>query len=224
MEKIIPQYHTFFNPILKALKTLGGSGSIKEINDKVIELSGFSNDVLERLHDPDSGNETEIEYRLAWARTYLKKFGLINNSSRGVWALTDKAENVQEVNPDEIMREVRDQLKRQERIAGTIPAGQRDDSKIDELYEDPQRFPEQELPEEDQSWRAQLHRVMIKGLEPAAFERLVQRILRESGFVQVEVTGKTGDGGIDGKGIARIHGLMSFHVIVICWEGQNPRL
>jgi restriction system protein len=57
---------------------------------------------------------------------------------------------------------------------------------------------------------------MTKKLDPAAFERLVQRLLRESGFVQVEVTGRTGDGGIDGKGIARIHGLMSFHVVFQC--------
>ena len=49
-----------------------------------------------------------------------------------------------------------------------------------------------------------------------AFERLVQRILRESGFTQVEVTGKSGDGGIDGKGIARINGFLSFHVLFQC--------
>jgi restriction system protein len=50
-------------------------------------------------------------------------------------------------------------------------------------------------------------------LAPDAFERLVQRLLRESGFTQVEVTGRSGDGGIDGRGIARINGLMSFHVL-----------
>jgi restriction system protein len=41
----------------------------------------------------------------------------------------------------------------------------------------------------------------------------VQRVLRESGFTQVEVMGRTGDGGIDGRGIVRIHRLMSFHVL-----------
>jgi restriction system protein len=41
-------------------------------------------------------------------------------------------------------------------------------------------------------------------------------MLRESGFVHVEVTGRTGDGGIDGKGIARINGFMSFHVLFQC--------
>lgn len=50
----------------------------------------------------------------------------------------------------------------------------------------------------------------------STFEKLVQRVLRESGFTQVEVTGRTDDGGIDGRGIARIHGLMSFHVLFQC--------
>ena len=104
---IIPQYHAFFNPLLKAFKALGGSGSIKELNDKVIELMGFSNVALEKMHDLEAGNETEIEYRLAWARTYLKKFGLIDNSSRGIWSLTKKAETVHEVSPEEVLKFVR---------------------------------------------------------------------------------------------------------------------
>jgi restriction system protein len=58
--------------------------------------------------------------------------------------------------------------------------------------------------------------MLTQTLTPAAFERLVQRVLRESGFIRVEVTGRTGDGGIDGRGIARIHGLMSFHVLFQC--------
>jgi restriction system protein len=57
---------------------------------------------------------------------------------------------------------------------------------------------------------------LTQNLAPAAFERLVQRLLRESGFTQVEVTGRSGDGGIDGRGIARINGLMSFHVLFQC--------
>jgi restriction system protein len=68
----------------------------------------------------------------------------------------------------------------------------------------------------EEPWRAELHRMLTKELAPAAFERLIQRLLREVGFVQVEVTGRAGDGGIDGKGIARVHGLMSFHVVFQC--------
>ena len=46
----------------------------------------------------------------------------------------------------------------------------------------------------------------------AAFERLCQRFLRESGFIEVEVTGRSGDGGIDGHGVVKLGGLLSFHV------------
>jgi restriction system protein len=69
-------------------------------------------------------------------------------------------------------------------------------------------------------WQEELLDVILK-MSPSAFERLVQRLLRESGFVQVEVTGQSGDGGIDGHGIMRLGGLLSFHVIFQAkrWKG-----
>ena len=76
-------------------------------------------------------------------------------------------------------------------------------------------------PDEDAVWRVKLHHILTKEIAPDAFERLVQRLLRESGFVQVEVTGRTGDGGIDGKGIAKIHYFMSFHVVFQCKRYQG---
>jgi restriction system protein len=68
----------------------------------------------------------------------------------------------------------------------------------------------------EEEWKQKLHAILTQKLTPAGFERLVQRLLRESGFTQVEVTGRSGDGGIDGKGIARINGFMSFHVLFQC--------
>jgi restriction system protein len=201
----IPQYHAFFNPVLRALKALGGSGSIKEIDDHVIDSMKFSNDAIEIMHDPEGGNKTEIEYRLGWARTYLKKYGLIDNSSRGVWSLTKKAESVHEVNPEQVIKHVREAAKARD---------------ADKQHKSKEELSNDENPE-IQSWRVELYKLLTKALDPPAFERLVQRLLRESGFIQVEVTGKTGDGGIDGKGIARIHGLMSFHVIFQCKRYQG---
>jgi restriction system protein len=75
---VIPQYQDLFNPILQALHELGGSGSIEEINNKVIEHQKFPAEIVDVLHG--EGSRTEIEYRLAWARTYLKKYGLLENS------------------------------------------------------------------------------------------------------------------------------------------------
>ena len=86
-----PTFDELMNPLLQALRILGGSGSIEEIYAKTVEVIGLSEEVLSQLHDPEKSSQTEVGYRLAWARTYLKKYGLLENSSRGVWSLTEKA-------------------------------------------------------------------------------------------------------------------------------------
>lgn len=72
-----------------------------------------------------------------------------------------------------------------------------------------------------EGWKADLIKVLQEKVSPEAFERLIQRVLREKGFSQVEVTGRSGDGGIDGKGIARINGILSFHIIFQCKRYKN---
>lgn len=193
-----PQYRDLFNHVIAALRDLGGSGTLDEINQRVIDQLGLPNDIVEQMHDPETSNQTELEYRLAWARTYLKKFGVIDNSTRGVWALTNKAEGIAQVDPREVVRAVQ-----------SMNAGRRERKKTTPVEDAPEAIED----ESQNDWRKKLFVLLTQNLTPAAFERLVQRLLRESGFMQVEVTGRSGDGGIDGKGIARIHGLMSFHVV-----------
>lgn len=190
----IPTFDRLMNPLIKALKELGGSGTIEEIDNKVTELAGLSDEQLAVLHNPDKGSQAEVEYRLAWTRTYLKKYGILENSSRGVWALTPKGRQTDEVDPQAVRRFVQDQAT--QRRASAI-VDERDEAEIQE------------------SWQDELLHTLLQ-MDPSAFERLVQRLLRESGFTQVEVTGRTGDGGIDGKGIMRLGGLLSFHVIFQC--------
>ena len=74
--------------------------------------------------------------------------------------------------------------------------------------------------EDSRSWREELLDVLLN-LHPSAFERLCQRILRESGFTEVNVTGRPGDGGIDGEGVLRIEGLISFPVKFQCKRWKN---
>lgn len=193
----LPTHEQLMNPLLRALRALGGSGSIEEIYDKVVELEKFPDEIVSQPHDPDRSNRTEVEYRLAWARTYLKKYGILENSSRGIWALTTKAKDIQTLNTQDVVRTVR-ALDKKDQNSGSEQVGAA-----------------REVPFE-QGWKQELHGLLTKTLSPAAFERLVQRLLRESGFKHVEVTGRSGDGGIDGRGIARVHGLMSFHVLFQC--------
>jgi len=107
-EAKVPTFDAFMNPVIQALKDLGGSGTIEEINYKASEIEGLSDEQLEVLHDPEKGGQTEVEYRLAWTRTYLKKYGVLENSSRGVWALTPKGRQLDRVNPSAVTRLARE--------------------------------------------------------------------------------------------------------------------
>lgn len=208
----MPTHDELMNPLLRALRELGGSGSVDEIYEKVAESLGASEEILSQPHNSETGNRTEIEYRLAWARTYLKKYGLLENSERGVWAISQSKADVKEINSREVVRFVNN-LNRERRAAQqNLING----DNIDALEQDIV-----DAPEEVQSWRAHLHTYLTRQLDPAAFERLIKRVLRESGFVHVEVTGRSGDGGIDGKGIARLHGFLSFHVVFQCKRYQG---
>ena len=208
MTNQMPTFDSLMNPLLDALFALGGSGSIDEIYEKVLELEKIDEDISSVPHNSEKSNQTEIAYRLAWARTYLKKYGFLENSSRGVWALTKLAKEQKHITPKDVVKRVREADKAQSKQKSQK-------AKNHQIELDDTDTPEA------QGWREELHHVLTKEMTPDAFERLTQRLLRESGFVQVEVTGRTGDGGIDGKGIARIHGFMSFHVIFQCKKYQG---
>lgn len=195
----IPTFDQMMNPVIEALRNLGGSGTIEEIGAQVSRIMDLSDEQLAVIHDPERGSQTEVEYRLAWTRTYLKKYGVLENSSRGVWALTPDGARRERVDPREVRRAVQEQRKHEDTETSAYDVGE----------------------EVAESWRDDLFRALLS-MDPSAFERLFQRVLRESGFVQVEVTGRTGDGGIDGHGIMRIGGLISFRVLFQCkrWKGS----
>ena len=201
-------------PTIQALKELGGSGNTEEIFRKVSDILSIPDDVLALPHGDTS--QSEVEYRLAWSRTYLKGAGLISNSARGVWALTSNEIEPDKIDPREIAQKInaanRSKLPKDTAIGPSstqtstpvgVPGGADPDA-----------------PEEVMVWHERLHKVLL-GLSPAAFERLAQRLLRESGFIDVEVTGRTNDGGIDGIGTARVSGFLSFRVLFQCKRYQG---
>jgi restriction system protein len=195
-EVTVPTYESMMNPLIQALKELGGSGTINEIDATVIEVMGLSDEVTEVLHNPEKGGQSEVEYRLAWTRTYLKNYGILENSSRGVWALTPAGRDTEAVDEKAVVKFVKDKHNKEQ--AKTISS----EDEFEEISE-------------ELTWQDELMSVLLE-MHPSAFERLSQRLLRESGFTQVIVTGKSGDGGIDGKGIMRLGGLLSFHVLFQC--------
>ena len=186
------KFDDLMNPCLQAIHALGGSGTNAEIEEEVARLLSLSEDEVNYIH---RGNVTKLDYLLRWARNYLKRAGILENSARGVWSLTEKGKKVKEIDKREIVRQVTAIDARRRK---TIEEDPDIDDEVEEL-----------------SWQDELLGV-IKSLPAASFERLSQRLLRELGFKNVEVTGRSGDGGIDGKGILNIGSIITFRVVFQC--------
>lgn len=198
----IPKYNDLLWPTLMAVRALGNTAKLEEIDERVIEMKGFTDEQMSVLHK--EGPRSEIEYRLAWARTYLKGMEALSNPSRGTWETTDLGKSLTE---DEIeprwksylaqLAEERKKKKRAAQEAGADP----------DLAAD-------EAADETDDWREELLQVLLK-MDPEAFEHLAKRLLRAAGFINASVTGGAGDGGIDGVGVYRLS-LVSFPVYFQC--------
>ena len=195
---------------VEALKDLGGSATIQELDERVIELEGVT-EAEQAFQMKNAENRPRVNYYLAWARTYLKRGNAVANSSRGVWALTESGSAVDCFAQT---KAIYDQVNLEERQKARAKRQANKDTKA------PIEETASEGPDVPDDWKSELLAVVGK-MHPSAFERLSQRLLREAGFTKVEVRGKSGDGGIDGLGILRVN-LVSFQVYFQCkrWIGS----
>jgi restriction system protein len=199
----LPAYSEYFYPAVAALKARGGSATIEELEQDVSEALRLSDDILAVPHG--DGARSQFQYELAWVRTYLKKVGAVENSERGVWSLTPLGAAMTEAQLREVPRRVRTETRRAKQAT----------DELEEPIESEGSSEEAEI-----IWKGRLIDALLN-IPSDAFERLCQRVLRESGFTKVEVTGRSGDGGIDGIGVLRVQ-LVSFHVLFQSkrWKGS----
>lgn len=203
-KNLSPTYTELIIPTYDALKQLGGSGTNNEIYERVIVDLNLSDEVLDEPH-LGSLNQSEVEYQLAWARTYLKNYGIIVNSARSVWSITSEYASELTVSAKEIVAFTVQKNAKKREMAKSNDKPEDDIDSNDDV----------EFPDEVKPWRQQLANV-LQNMDPYGFERLSQRLLRECGFTQVSVTKKSGDGGIDGTGKLKINGIVSFNVAFQC--------
>ena len=213
-EKRHPELPKLMLATIGALKAIGGSATIYELDEKIVDREDISE--LEQSYMMPNGKDHKLNYYLSWARTYLRRGGALENSSRGVWSLTEKGEYLNSLLQtqgiyDQVQREERERS-RQRRLARKARSAEANDEALDPLEAITEREPE--------DWRERLASALM-AMQPDAFERLAQRLLREAGFVKVEVRGRSGDGGIDGVGVLRVN-LVSFQVYFQCkrWKGS----
>lgn len=209
IDKRVPRYGDLISPTFTALKELGGSGNNDEILAQLIVLLSLTDDVVDIPH---KGHEsmTELAYQAAWARTYLRSYGVIENASRSVWAITSKFAKVDTVDGKEIVAEVV-KLNAARRNSSTLPISVSNPTIDTDTPEDDGV----ESPDEIKEWRVRLTDI-LQNMNPYGFERLTQRVLRSCGFTEVKVTKSSGDGGIDGTGKLKINGVFSFNVAFQC--------
>lgn len=195
-----PKFVQYYGPLIEALKELGGSGRAAEVTDRVAERLELSD---EELAETLPSGASRFRNKVAWARFYLAKGGYIDASRHGVWSLTDRGRSLPTLTHDQaynLFKEIHSQFPRPH-------------EEVSETEE--QERTESEAPAVNQSYRDQLSTQFL-ALAPPAFERFCQRLLREAGFEQVSVTGRSGDGGIDGIGILQVNRLVSFKVLFQC--------
>ncbi|OZH54106.1 restriction endonuclease [Hydrocoleum sp. CS-953] len=201
-----PQFVKYFAPVISALKELGNSGTPSEVKDLIAINLQISDNILDE--QLPSGTSSRFDNQVAWARFYLVKAGYIDSSKRGIWKLTEAGINSEITSKEalEIFQKLQ-QAFRQESINNQI-------NKDLETDEDNVAAPDSN----ENSFRNYRQELLetIRNLSPTGFEHLCQRLLRESGFQQVEITGRSGDGGIDGKGILQINLLISIPVLFQC--------
>jgi restriction system protein len=194
------QFAQYINPLLAVLRALGGSARAAEARAAVSDLMKVEDLVLEeRL----SSGQSRFDNQVGWARYYLVRAGYIDSTRRGVWALTEKGrgtERLTELQIDNLVRSVIAEWGRKSGDVGAPETVATDERPPDEVQVD---------------YRTQLLAI-LQDLPAAGFERLCQRVLREAGFEQVSVTGRSGDGGIDGIGVLQLNHFVSFKVLFQC--------
>lgn len=201
------RFAKYFNPVLDALRALGGSARPGEVYDWIAGRLQISQTERDR-ENPTGGSQFAND--VAWVRLYLVRTGYLDSSTRGVWSLTEQGRSSGALSEEQITEIIRGSSAESASISRTL---QLTDDQLDEVVQQESARPVSE--NIDRSYREQVLDIM-QSLPPEGFERLCQRLLRESGFQKVKVTGRSGDGGIDGIGILQVSSFVSFKVLFQC--------
>lgn len=193
----IPDYQSIMLPLLK----LAESNEIHQVHDAVTLLAEeFGLADAERQERIPSGRVSRFHNNVTWARTYMKKAGLLEDPKRGQFRITERGRNVLAEEPDEINSKFLQQFDEFNEFIG------RKQSSPESVQPDSSLTPEQVLHASYQTLRNSLAADLleqVKQASPAFFERLVVDVLVHMGYggsrqEAGEAIGQSGDEGIDG--------------------------
>jgi restriction system protein len=202
------KFANYINPVIEAINALGGSARPQEVYKYISKALNLPDEIL-NLEKKSGGSK--FENQVAWARFYLVKAGIVDSSRHGVWSLTDKGRKITSLDNKEVQGLIKEVQAQYAPSTSTVQHQPKNIIKKS-LLTSAEDLTEDEPPAEISNYREELLRIIL-GIPPVGFERLCQRLLRESGFQEVTVTQRSGDGGIDGIGILQINPFVSFKVL-----------
>ena len=161
-----PSRPTLIEATFDVIVACNGSATNDEIEELVIRNLALPDAIVNQLHA--DGAQTKLHYELRWARTYLKKYGAIDNSTRGVWAIISGFDKKTKIDGGKVCDAVREMDGKKE------GAGQKQNNQAEILLVE-------DKPEiDDEPWRSELTKILHE-MDPFGFERLTMRLLRECG-------------------------------------------
>lgn len=209
-----PRFVTYFGPVLDALRALGSSARPREVYDWIAANLEVPKDQLEAVN---KGGQSKFENKVAWARFYLAKAGMIDTQRRGVWTLTESGKETKLSNEQslQLFKEIHDKFKSEI----DTEEGDDKDSSDDIVTEEVSAPHERQYFNED-SVRKELLQI-LRALGDRGFEELCALLLRQTGFESVTVLGGSGDEGVDGVGFLLINRFVRTKVMFQCkrYEG-----
>ena len=202
----LPKHDELFWPVVRAFRELDGSADTDQLVSKVTDLLQLPDELTAIPHK--TGPQTEIAYRIAWVKSWLKWGRMLDNPQRGVWVLTEQGRTATEGEIDAVRSKRRAEAAAKRKVGAAQPTmaeAQIEEAPATEELDD---FA-------DDEWQNTLLD-LVKAMEAPAFERLARLLLLRLGFSHVEVVGRSGDGGIDLLGIVKINNVLSFRVLAQC--------
>ena len=214
------EFIKWMGPILEALRELGGSGRPREVSLLIAERHYVTQD---QMGETMKSGQTRFYNQVAWARQYLVWEGLLDGSKHGVWSLSPKGQATKldaAVSREIFLKWVKFHSETRRAAEDAMVDVASDASRPSSI-----RLPKQEVVVPPDEIEEEELLAVLRRLSPSGFERVCQRLLRESGFESVKVTGKSHDGGIDGVGILQLNPFVTLKVLFQCkrYKGSVSR-
>lgn len=219
----IPSFSDFLNPVLVSLYNCN-EASLSELKDKMIDHFSLTKEDVDQTIQ--SGNQTTLYSRVSWSRTFLEKAGLAEKVRRGVTRITDEGRRVVE-SGDVVDPKYLEKYESYREFTQTKHQKNTDEKIIEKIVD---KTPEEALVDSLDKMRSSLESEIleeIKNQSPEFFEHLVTDLLAEiyGGEFEKnkEVTGRSGDEGIDGVIKQDRLGFNNIYIQAKRWESNISR-